>query len=145
MIAILITFGEETGWRGYTLPLLQRRHGAVVAALLVAPIWVVWHLPYFFTVATYRDFPPARYIGFAFSISCDSIVLTWLYNGTGGSILACAIWHGVYKPREWHRRRHRDDRCSHEFLRLRPSGAACRARVTRAQAWRSIDPRPSLA
>jgi hypothetical protein len=23
-------------------------------------------------------------------------VLTWLYNGTGGSILACAVWHGVY-------------------------------------------------
>jgi hypothetical protein len=22
-------------------------------------------------------------------------VLTWLYNGTGGSILACAIWHGL--------------------------------------------------
>jgi drug/metabolite transporter (DMT)-like permease len=23
-------------------------------------------------------------------------VLTWLYNGTGGSILACAVWHGLY-------------------------------------------------
>jgi hypothetical protein len=23
-------------------------------------------------------------------------VLTWLYNGTGGSILACAVWHGAY-------------------------------------------------
>ena len=23
-------------------------------------------------------------------------MLTWLYNGTGGSILARAIWHGLY-------------------------------------------------
>lgn len=23
-------------------------------------------------------------------------MLTWLYNGTGGSILACAVWHGLY-------------------------------------------------
>ena len=23
-------------------------------------------------------------------------MLTWLYNGTGGSILACATWHGLY-------------------------------------------------
>jgi hypothetical protein len=23
-------------------------------------------------------------------------VLTWLYNGTGGSILACTVWHGLY-------------------------------------------------
>ncbi|HEY7891748.1 MAG TPA: hypothetical protein VIC05_06015 [Solirubrobacteraceae bacterium] len=23
-------------------------------------------------------------------------MLTWLYNGTGGSILACAVWHSLY-------------------------------------------------
>ena len=28
--------------------------------------------------------------------ACGSIVLTWLYNGTGGSILACTVWHGLY-------------------------------------------------
>jgi membrane protease YdiL (CAAX protease family) len=59
-------------------------------------MWVVWHLPYLFTVGTYRGFPPAGYAGFAFGIACGSIVLTWLYNGTGGSILACAVWHGAY-------------------------------------------------
>jgi membrane protease YdiL (CAAX protease family) len=96
VIAILITFGEETGWRGFALPLLQRRYGALSAALLVTPIWAVWHLPYFFTVATYRGFPPVGYVGFVFGIACGSIVLTWLYNGTGGSILACAVWHGLY-------------------------------------------------
>jgi membrane protease YdiL (CAAX protease family) len=96
VIAILITFGEETGWRGFALPLLQRRHGALAAALLVTPIWAVWHLPYFFTVATYRNFAPAGYVGFVFGLACGSIVLTWLYNGTGDSILACAVWHGVY-------------------------------------------------
>jgi uncharacterized protein len=78
------------------LPLLQRRHGALAAALLITPIWAVWHLPYFFTVATYRDFAPAGYIGFVFGFACGSIVLAWLYNGTGGSILACAVWHGLY-------------------------------------------------
>jgi membrane protease YdiL (CAAX protease family) len=96
VIAILITFGEETGWRGFALPLLQRRHGALAAALLVTPIWVVWHLPYFFTLATYRAFPPFGYVGFVFSLACGSIVLTWLYNGTRGSILACAVWHGLF-------------------------------------------------
>jgi membrane protease YdiL (CAAX protease family) len=96
VIAILLTFGEETGWRGFALPLLQGRYGALAAALILTPIWAVWHLPYFFTVATYRDFPPLGYVGFVFGLACGSIVLTWLYNGTGGSILACAVWHGLY-------------------------------------------------
>lgn len=93
---VLLTFGEETGWRGFALPLLQRRFGALAAALLVTPIWALWHLPFFFTVATYRGFPVPGYIGFVFGLACGSIVLTWIYNGTGGSILACAIWHGLY-------------------------------------------------
>jgi membrane protease YdiL (CAAX protease family) len=96
VIAILITFGEETGWRGFALPLLQRRHGALAAALLVTPIWAVWHLPYFFTVTTYRNFAPVGYVGFVFRLACGSIVLTWLYDGTGASILVCAVWHGLY-------------------------------------------------
>jgi len=96
LISIVLALGEETGWRGFALPLLQRRFSPLAAALLVTPIWAVWHLPFFFTVATYRGFPPAGYVGFVFGIACGSIVLAWLYNGTGGSILACAIWHGVY-------------------------------------------------
>ena len=88
--------GEETGWRGFALPLLQRRYGALVAALLVTPIWALWHLPFFFTISTYRHIAPVAYIGFVFGLACGSIVLTWLYNGTGSSVLACAVWHGAY-------------------------------------------------
>jgi membrane protease YdiL (CAAX protease family) len=96
VIVVLAALGEETGWRGFALPVLQRRYGALAAALLVTPIWAAWHVPFFFTVATYRDFAPVGYVGFVFGLACGSIVLTWLYNGTGGSILACAVWHGVY-------------------------------------------------
>lgn len=96
LTVILLIFGEETGWRGFALPLLHRRYGALTAALLLTPIWAVWHVPFFFTVRTYRNFPAAGYVGFVFGLACGSIVLTWLYNRTGGSVLACAVWHGVY-------------------------------------------------
>jgi len=57
----------------------------------------LWHLLSFFIVTTYRGFAPVGYVGFVFGLACGSVVLlTWLYNGTGGSILACAIWHGLY-------------------------------------------------
>jgi hypothetical protein len=61
-------------------------------------IWALWHLPYFFTISTYRGFAPVGYFvfGFVFGLACGSIVLTWLHNGTGGSILACTVWHGLY-------------------------------------------------
>jgi uncharacterized protein len=95
-LVILGALGEETGWRGFALPLLQRRYSPLAAALLVTPIWAAWHLPLFFTISTYRDFAPPAYIGFVFALGCGSIVLTWLYNRTGGSILACAIWHGLF-------------------------------------------------
>jgi CAAX protease family protein len=96
VLAIISAFGEEVGWRGFALPLLQRRYPALTAALLVTPIWALWHLPFFFTVTTYRNFALPGYVGFVFGLGCGSVILTWLYNGTGGSILACAIWHGVY-------------------------------------------------
>jgi membrane protease YdiL (CAAX protease family) len=95
-IVVLSTFGEEAGWRGFALPFLQRRFGAFAAAILVTPIWALWHLPFFFTVSTYRGFAPVGYVGFVFGLACGSIVLTWLYNGSEGSILACAVWHGLY-------------------------------------------------
>lgn len=39
-------FGEETGWRGFALPHLQRRHSTMTATLLVAVMWAAWHAPY---------------------------------------------------------------------------------------------------
>jgi uncharacterized protein len=96
LFAVAGGLGEETGWRGFALPLLQRRYGALVAALLITPLWALWHLPFFFTVDGFRHATPVTVVGYVFGIGCGSIVLTWLYNGTKGSILACAIWHGLY-------------------------------------------------
>ena len=96
VVVFLGALGEETGWRGFALPALQRRYGPLFAALLLTPLWALWHLPFFLTVETYRGFPPVGYFGFLFSLACGSIVLTWLYNGSGQSILACALWHGLF-------------------------------------------------
>ena len=29
-------------------------------------------------------------------LACDAVVLTWLYNRSGGSIPLVAVWHGLY-------------------------------------------------
>jgi NAD(P)-dependent dehydrogenase (short-subunit alcohol dehydrogenase family) len=61
-VLLLITvgaLGEETGWRGYALPQLQRRFSPLTSSLIIAVLWFGWHLPQFFVIATYRDSSPA--------------------------------------------------------------------------------------
>jgi membrane protease YdiL (CAAX protease family) len=99
-VLLLITFvgalGEETGWRGYALPQLQRRFSPLTSSLIIAVLWFGWHLPQFFVIATYRDFGPVQYVGMFLGLTCGAVVLTWLYNRPGSSILLVIVWHGLY-------------------------------------------------
>jgi membrane protease YdiL (CAAX protease family) len=95
-LIIVGAFGEEIGWRGFALPHLQHRFSPLMASLILAALWALWHLPQFFVIATYRALGVADYVGFVVGLSCGAIVLTWLYNRSGGSILLVAVWHGVY-------------------------------------------------
>jgi membrane protease YdiL (CAAX protease family) len=96
LIIFVGALGEETGWRGYALPQLQRRFSPLASSLILAVLWFGWHLPQFLVIATYRDFAPFQYVGMFLGLACGAVVLTWLYNRSGGSILLVAIWHGLY-------------------------------------------------
>jgi len=85
--------GEEIGWRGYALPRLQTRMSALSASLILAPIWALWHLPLWLTGAPGRT--PLIYAGFVVSAFGLSVLLTWVYNSTGGSLLLVVLLHGT--------------------------------------------------
>jgi membrane protease YdiL (CAAX protease family) len=87
--------GEETGWRGYLLPRLQSRYSPPAASLILAVPWILWHLPAFFYLPNYMSFG-VMLPGFAIGVAAGSIVYTWLYNRTGGSILAAVLFHGSF-------------------------------------------------
>jgi membrane protease YdiL (CAAX protease family) len=87
--------GEETGWRGYLQPTLQRRLGPVAATGIVAAVWAGWHVPQFFLLQTYKDFTIAMLPVFLLGIAGGAVILTWIYNHTR-SILVCAVWHALY-------------------------------------------------
>jgi membrane protease YdiL (CAAX protease family) len=95
-VVLINGYGEETGWRGYAATQLQRRYSPLTAALIVAPLWAGWHLPFFFTLQSFRNFGPATTVGWLLGLTAGSVLLTWLLDGTAGSILAVALWHGGF-------------------------------------------------
>lgn len=95
----LLTFrlGEEISWRGYALPHLQMHHNALTATFILGIVWTFWHLPAFFYKDTYMAM--GLLIGLLLlliSILAASIVLTWLYNSTNGSLLVVTLFHGPF-------------------------------------------------
>jgi membrane protease YdiL (CAAX protease family) len=82
---------EEFGWRGFALPLLQRRVAPIRAALIIGIIWGLWHTPAFLLSGTQQsqwDFAP-------FFLGCIaiSVIISALFNATKGSIVLCAFLH----------------------------------------------------
>jgi len=96
LVFVLNGLGEETGWRGFLQDRLQERLNPLPATLVVALIWAVWHTPFFFILSTYTEFNAMTLIMFPLGLASGAIVLTWLYNHTGRSILAVALWHTLY-------------------------------------------------
>lgn len=96
VIVVVNGYGEETGWRGYALPQLQARYSPLAATLILAGVWAAWHIPQFFLIDSYKGFSPPMLPVFVIGLACGSVILTWIYNRTGGSILAVVVWHGLY-------------------------------------------------
>jgi len=94
----LLTYalGEETGWRGYALPRLQRKYSATTATLILAVFWAFWHLPAFFYRDTYIQLGFLGFPMFLISITFATMVFTWLYNSTGGSLLLVILFHAFF-------------------------------------------------
>jgi membrane protease YdiL (CAAX protease family) len=70
--------GEELGWRGFALPRLQARRSALAASLIVGAAWGIYHFPLFLVGSVIM-----------------SIFYTWMYNGTGGSLLIVVLLHAT--------------------------------------------------
>jgi membrane protease YdiL (CAAX protease family) len=86
--------GEEIGWRGYALPHMQSGRSALSASLVIGVIWALWHLPLWLTGEPART--PPLYAALVVSTVALSVILTWVYNGTGGSLLMVVVLHGTY-------------------------------------------------
>jgi uncharacterized protein len=88
LITDFIANGEEIGWRGYILPRLQTKYSALTSTLILGVIWGFWHLPKYLP-----DFDVVRFGWFMVHIMAQAVILTWIYNGTKGSLLLATLYH----------------------------------------------------
>ena len=102
-VVVLLTAGplqEEFGWRGFALDRLQSRFSALVAGVVLGLIWAAWHLPLFlFDASIY--YRPENAVGFLPSIVLVSVLITWIYANTGGSLLGALLVHASFNFSHW--------------------------------------------
>lgn len=88
---------EEFGWRGYALDRLQARWNSLASSIILGFIWGAWHLPLFFIVRQELYYQrPIWGLVLLIGLVLVSILFTWLYNNTGGSILAALLFHTMF-------------------------------------------------
>ncbi len=85
------TLTEETAWRGFALPRLQGRFNALAAGLILGALWALWHLPLWFIPASFQATLP--YTGFFLLTVAQSVLFSWLFNHTHGSVLLAGLFH----------------------------------------------------
>lgn len=101
MVTVLNGVGEELGWRGFMLPRTQSRYNALAASLMVGFFWGLWHAPVYFIAGTAQSILRSQvgfWVGlllFTLTTMAISVVFTWVFNNTRGSVLIAAFLHGA--------------------------------------------------
>jgi uncharacterized protein len=100
-VVILPAFAEELGWRGYALPRMLEGRSPLASGLTIGILWAACHLPLFL--------PGQMYDGQSFwplplSIIALSLLLTWVFVNTAGSVLMSSLFHAAsnaFVPLTW--------------------------------------------
>lgn len=92
-VVVTIINGEELAWRGFALPRLQERYSALTSSLLLGLVWVLFHLP-LFLINTGFPLDVLGMLSRSIQLVGASVIFTWLYNHTRGSVLLAYLLHG---------------------------------------------------
>jgi membrane protease YdiL (CAAX protease family) len=93
LVLYMLVNTEEIAWRGFALPRLQNRHGALKASVILWVPWTLFHLPYFFTKDSVLQ--QMGFVTFASGTFALTIIFTWLFNNTKGSVFICTFLHAM--------------------------------------------------
>ena len=84
--------GEELAWRGFALPRLQAKYNALVSSMILSVPFTLFHLPLFFD----PEMNMGPFASFAIRAVALTVLFTWLYNHTRGSVLLAYLMHAAF-------------------------------------------------
>ena len=87
----IAALGEELGWSGYVIDPMQDRWGALEAGILLGLVWAAWHIVPL--VQAHRS--PGWIAWWSLSTVAMRVMMVWLYNNTGKSVFAVALFHAM--------------------------------------------------
>jgi membrane protease YdiL (CAAX protease family) len=96
VVFFIAAAGEEVGWMGYAAPPMQERWSAFTTGLIMGAVWALWHV-----IPELSANPPAWVAGQFFSTIMLRILIVWLYNNTGKSVLAAILFHDMSNVSEF--------------------------------------------
>jgi uncharacterized protein len=79
---------EEIGWRGFLLPQLQKRYSSFFSGIIVGVLWGIWHLNFTGGIL--------GFILYTVTIVEMSILMTWMFSKTNGSLVLMIVWHFMF-------------------------------------------------
>jgi len=90
--------GEELGWRGYALPRLLPRYGAVWASLMLGIVWTFWHVPMMLwspgaAIPSVMGLSVVSVSVFLVQIISETVLMTLVFLRTNGSLLLAVLAH----------------------------------------------------
>jgi len=97
MQVFLRGIGEETGWRGFALPHLQSKMSPLSSSLLLGVLWALWH----FHPANLSTLSSTALIFIFSDIVLTTIIYTWVYDHTKGSLLIAILFHTMLNLAEY--------------------------------------------
>jgi membrane protease YdiL (CAAX protease family) len=83
---------EEPGWRGYALPRLEARFGALPGSLLLGVLWTCWHFPGFLSDAWPHP-PFSLYLPLLMSVT---MILSFGTNVARFAVIPAILGHAVF-------------------------------------------------
>jgi membrane protease YdiL (CAAX protease family) len=91
LASFIAALGEELGWSGYAIDPMQDRRNALQASVLLGLVWAAWHV----VPLVQAQRSPVWIAWWFLSTVAQRVLIVWLYNNTGKSVFATALFHAI--------------------------------------------------